>query len=102
MRGQDMLHDLTFIERLVFAIAHDDLSVADHRLHIAGAGIVDQAGRDAVQRQVMRPAQVDQDDIRQFSRFQSAQVVALSINARAIAGCDGQGLGDGQVFGIRR
>ena len=75
---QNVLHDLAFVERQMLALPHDDLPITYHRAHVPGARIVDQAGSDAVERQMMRPAQINEDDISQFALGEIAPVQRLA------------------------
>ena len=65
----DLFDNLGFVKGQKLTITHDDLSIDDDRLHIAGAGVVNQAGGDAVQRLVMRSTHIDQNDVGQVFRF---------------------------------
>ena len=96
----DIRHDLFFVQRQMLPLAHNDLPVADDRAYIARAGIINQTRGDAVQRIVMRPAQIDQDDIGQFARRQIAQVIALPKHARALLCSDGKRLRYCQILRI--
>ena len=94
---RDIGDDFVFIQRQVLALRHDYSPIANHRPHIAGAGAVNQARRHAVQGEMMRPAQIHQDDISQLARRQIAQFIGLPVNARALDRGDGQRLRNRQI-----
>lgn len=84
----------------MLALAHDDPPVTNHRAHIARPRVIHQTGRHTVQRKMVRPAQIDQDNIGQLANSQLTQLMGLAIHASAVARGQRQRLRDTQLFGV--